>query len=94
MKLIAMIEIEIDDIPGLDKITDAWGTPAGVHRMRQTVVTHLEQPGGVSRMVAVMPVEIAQSMMKLYEAMQRESERGEETIFQRPPPSFVPPVRG
>lgn len=66
---------------------------AAFAKVRRTVLQHL--PRDVERLVAVFPVEHARALMQLHEAFGEKiaAELGEDSIFARPPPDYVPPTR-
>lgn len=82
--IIVMVELETDDPRLLADSIDV-STVQAVTRLRQAVVDALP---GMSRLVAVMPVETARLMMAAHEHAVTVSGAD---AFVRPPAAYVPP---
>lgn len=82
MKIVVMLELETDD-RRLE--ADLFRTTAGAVEGRRRIMALL--PGGVSRVVAVIPHEMAQMMMDATDEALRAL--GEPIV--RPPPEYVAP---
>ncbi len=85
--LAIMLVVETDDPRLMPEALADWSA-ARVSRARAAVLAAL--PDAVTRVIAIMPVEQAQLLMMVHEAVGKEIGAPEPL---RPPPSYVPPTR-
>jgi hypothetical protein len=83
-----MLRIETND-PRLAEDAISVDTARDSARLRRAVLQHL--PKDVTRVIAVFPVEHAEMLMLLHEAVGKELMG--EPVADRPPPDYVPPTR-